>query len=79
MPQFKIRHHDGGELVVTAARTATNGVTTIFESRNSGAWQVVHHVPNADIDVVQRRIVEASGVARWVNEKPKHLAAPPTW
>lgn len=79
MPQFKIHHTDGGERVVTAARVALDGPVTIFENPTSGSWQVVHQVPTEDVDTIQRRVVESSGMARWITERPKEVTASRTW
>ena len=79
MPQFKIRHTDGGEHVVTAARATVDGLITIFESPSGGSWQVVHQVPTTEVEAVQRRVVEASGKARWITEKPKQVTSSRTW
>lgn len=79
MPQFKIRHTDGGEEVVTAARAADDGQLTTFESPSGAGWRVIHQVPTVEIDAVQRRVVEASGMARWITEKPKRIIASRTW
>lgn len=79
MPQFRIRHTDGGEEVVTAARAAVDGPVTLFESPAGGAWKVIRQVPTVELDGIQRRIVEASGMARWITEKPKRVTASRTW
>lgn len=79
MPQFKIRHTNGGEQVVTAARAAVDGLTTIFESPIGGGWQVIHQVPTTEVQAVQRRVVEASGMARWITERPKQVTSSRTW
>jgi hypothetical protein len=79
LPQFKIRHTDGGEQVVTAARAAIDGLITIFESPSGGNWQVIHQVPTTEVEAVQRRVVEASGMARWITEKPKQVTSSRIW
>lgn len=79
MPQFKIRHADGGEQVVTAARAAVDGPVTIFENPTDGGWKVVHQIPTTVVESVQRRIVESSGMARWITERPKEVAVSRTW
>jgi hypothetical protein len=79
VPQFKIRHIDGGEEVVTAARSAVDGPITLFESPAGGSWQVVKQFPTVEVEGVQRRVVEASGMARWITDKPKHVTASRTW
>lgn len=79
MPQFKVRHIDGGEEVVTAARTAVDGSVTLFESPTGGTWKVIRQFPTIEVEGVQRRVVEASGMARWVTERPKQVVASRTW
>lgn len=79
MPQFRIRHTDGGEHVVTAARAAVDGPVTIFESPTGGSWKVVHQIPTIEVMSVQRRVVESSGMARWITERPKEVIASRTW
>jgi hypothetical protein len=79
VPQFKIRHIDGGEEVVTAARSAIDGPVTLFESPTGGSWKVVKQFPTVELEGVQRRVVEASGMARWVTERPKSVTASRTW
>jgi hypothetical protein len=79
LPQFKIRHMNGGEEVVTAARAADDGQVTTFESPSGTGWRVIHQVPTMEVEAVQRRIVEASGMARWITEKPKRFTASRTW
>ena len=75
MPQFRIHHLGGDVEVVTAARTAVDGPITLFESPSAGSWQVVHQVPTDQIDLVQRRVIEGAGIARWVTEQPKRISA----
>lgn len=69
MPQFKIRRIDGGEQVVTARRVVTEGDTTIFHELGPNSLQVVHQLPSAHIESLQRRIVEPSGTTRWITER----------
>jgi hypothetical protein len=76
VPQFKIRRSDGGEDIITASRSITDGESTVFQVPSSGSWKIVHEVPTADLEVVQRRVVEDSGMARWVEEKPKRTVVP---
>jgi hypothetical protein len=79
VPQYKIRHLDGGEKVVTAARAAVDGPITIFESPTGSGWKVVHQVPTEEVDLVQRRVIEGAGMARWVTEQPKRITASRIW
>lgn len=79
MPQFKIRHADGAEHVVTATRAAVDGPVTIFETPSGNTWRVIHQVPTVEVDSVQRRIVEYSGMTRWITETPKRVAASRSW
>jgi hypothetical protein len=80
VPQFKIHRLDGDEKVVTAARAAVDGPITIFESPTGGSgWKVVHQVPTDEVDLVQRRVIEGAGMARWVTEQPKRITASRVW
>jgi len=79
VPQFRIRHIDGGEEVVTAARSAVDGSVTLFESPTGGTWKVIKQFPTVEVEGVQRRVVEASGMARWITERPKQVVASRSW
>ena len=68
MPQFKIRHIDGSEQVITATRIVTNGEHTVFHGRGAPD-QIIHQMSAGEIASVRRRIVEPSGTARWITER----------
>lgn len=75
MAQFKIRLVGGDERTVVAQRVVTDRNVTIFESRGGDGWNVVHEVPSVEIDTLQRRVVEFSGMARWITERPGEVTA----
>ncbi|HEU4542052.1 MAG TPA: hypothetical protein VFR23_13070 [Jiangellaceae bacterium] len=79
MPQFKIRHLGGAEEIVTAGRVAVDGPITLFESPSGGSWKVLYQVPSDEVDLVQRRVIEGAGMARWVTEQPRRIAASRIW
>lgn len=68
MPQFKIRHIDGSERIITATRMVTDGEHTVFHSRGVPD-RIVHQLSVGQIASVRRRIVEPSGTARWITER----------
>ena len=68
MPQFKIRHVDGSERIITATRIVTDGDHTVFHSLGSDD-RIVHQMSAGEIASVRRRIVEPSGTARWITER----------
>jgi hypothetical protein len=70
MAQFKVRLRDGVERTVVAQRVVSNQDLLVFQTLGEGAWRVVDQVANEDVDVIQRRVVEYSGMARWITERP---------
>lgn len=70
MAQFRVRLVDGGERTVVAQRVVTDHDSIVFENRGADAWTVIHEVPHTQVDIVQRRVVEFSGMARWITERP---------
>lgn len=70
MAQYKVRLRDGAERTVVAQRVVSNQDLLVFQTRGEGAWRVVDQVANEDVDVIQRRVVEHSGMARWITERP---------
>ena len=70
MAQYKVRLLDGAERTVVAQRVVSNQNLLEFQTRGQGAWRVVHQVANEDVDVIQRRVVEYSGMARWITDRP---------
>ena len=70
MAQYKVRLLDGAERTVVAQRVVSDQDVLVFETRGGGAWTVVDQVANNDVDVIQRRVVEYSGMARWITERP---------
>jgi hypothetical protein len=72
--QFKIRHIDGSERIITATRMVTDGDHTVFHSLGSDVG-IVHQMSAGDIASVRRRIVEPSGTARWITERPTQARA----
>lgn len=74
MAQFKVRLVDGAERTVVAQRVVTNHGSIVFENRDADAWTVIHEVPHAQVDSLQRRVVEFSGMARWITERPAEPA-----
>jgi hypothetical protein len=70
MAQYKVRLIDGDERTVVAQRVIHDHDVLVFETRGTGTWKVVDQVANAEVDVIQRRVVEYSGMARWITERP---------
>ena len=68
MPQFKVRHIDGSERIISATRMVTNGDNTVFHDRGAPD-RIVHEMSAGEIASVRRRIVEPSGTARWITER----------
>ena len=61
MPQFKIRHVDGSERIITATRIVTDGDHTVFHSLGSDD-RIVHQMSAGEIASVRRRIRACCGV-----------------
>jgi len=61
VPQFKIRHVDGSEQVITATRIVTNGEHTVFHGRGAPD-QIIHQMSAGEIASVRRRIRACCGV-----------------
>ncbi|HEX5997536.1 MAG TPA: hypothetical protein VFY84_20550 [Jiangellales bacterium] len=70
MAQFKVRLLDGAERTVVAQRVVSSQDLLVFQTRGDDAWRVVDQVANEDVDVIQRRVVEYSGMTRWITERP---------
>lgn len=66
MAQYKVRLLDGAERTVIAQRVVSDHDLFVFETRGGGTWTVVDQVANEDVDVIQRQVVEYSGMARWI-------------
>lgn len=64
---------------MTAARAAVDGPITVFESPRGGSWKVLHQVPTDEVDLIQRRVIEGAGMARWVTEQPRRITASRVW
>jgi hypothetical protein len=68
VPQFKIRHVDGSERIITATRMVTDGEHTVFHCHGVPD-RIVHRMSAGEIASGRRRIVEPSGTARWIAER----------
>lgn len=73
MAQFKIRLVGGDERKVVAQRVVTDRDAIVFQARGGDSWTVVDKVASAEVDMVQRQVVEFSGMARWITERPSQL------
>lgn len=73
MAQYRIRLVDGAERTVIAQRVIHDHDAFVFESRGGQVWTVVDEYAIDDVDLVQRRVVEFSGMARWITERPAAL------
>lgn len=67
---YRVRLADGRERQIAADRVTGDAMSTTFEIRTQGRWEIVLHLPTVGIESIARRITEVDGRWTWVKTDP---------
>jgi hypothetical protein len=75
VPVYRLRTTDGSTRPIAAGRVVVDGGDVRFQSPGTGGWVTVDRARVEQVSHLDRKVIEASGLVRWVAEREVNAAA----